>query len=55
MKFALQSLQYGLHNKAEDERGNPAEIADTAKMLFIVERLAVRDSSKKKKKNHKGV
>lgn len=38
--FALQSWQYGLHNKAQDERGNPAETADTAKVLFIIERLA---------------
>lgn len=43
MKFALQSLQYGLHNKAQDERGNPAEPADTAIMLFIIERLAAMD------------
>lgn len=47
MKLGLQSLQYGLHNKAQDERGNPAETADTAKTLFIVERLAVLDSFKK--------
>lgn len=43
MKFELQSLQYGLHNKAQDERGNPAETADTAKMLFIIERLVAMD------------
>lgn len=54
MKFALQSLQCGLHNKAQDERGNPAETADTAKMLFIIERLAAMDWKKKKKK-HKRV
>lgn len=45
-KFALQSLQYGLHNKVEDERGNPAETADTAKMLFIIGRLAALDLKK---------
>lgn len=47
MKLGLQSLKYGLHNKAQDDRGNPVETADTANTFFIVERLAVLDSFKK--------